>query len=335
MVKICDINNYPSENEEKYKEHFEQFKFPLHIFQKYAIEGIVEGQHVLIMAPTGTGKTLPGEFCIEHFVSQGKKVIYTTPLKALSNEKFHSFSKKHQHISIGLITGDIKTNPSACILIMTTEILLNKLYQLKSGKTKILLNKEKSGGTTIKNPTISFDMDIENDLGCVIFDEIHFICDENRGHIWEQTIMMLPRHIQIVGLSATLDKPERFAQWIENRNLDKNVSENKIVYLTKKYIRPVPLIHYSFITANNGVNKHIKDKAIQSEIRNLTDKTFIIQDANGVFNEQNYSTMNKMLKLFDTNDIHVKRQHVLNKVSEYLVENEMLPALCYVFSHNG
>jgi superfamily II RNA helicase len=335
MVKICDIDNYPSENEEKYKEHFDKFKFPLHIFQKYAIEGIVEEQNVLIMAPTGTGKTLPGEFCIEHFVSQGKKVIYTTPLKALSNEKFHNFSKKYEHISIGLITGDIKTNPSASVLIMTTEILLNKLYQLKSGKTEILLNKEKSGGTIVKNPSNSFDMDIENELACVVFDEIHFICDENRGHIWEQTIMMLPRHIQLVGLSATLDNPERFAQWIENRDLrenNNNVScDKKIVYLTKKFIRAIPLIHYSFITAT-GLGKVFKDKSTQEEIKRNIDKPFIIQDANNVFNDQNFSTMNKMLKLFETNDIHVKRQHVLNKVSEYLVENEMLPALCYVFS---
>jgi superfamily II RNA helicase len=324
MVKICDINNYPSENEEKYKEHFEKFKFPLHIFQKYAIEGIVEGQHVLITAPTGTGKTLPGEFSIDYFASQGKKVIYTCPIKALSNEKFNTFTKKYEHISVGLITGDIKTNPSASVLIMTTEILLNKLYQLKSG-------------TNCVNNSTSFDMDIVNELACVVFDEIHFICDENRGHIWEQTLMMLPKNIQIIGLSATLDKPERFAQWIENRNRntdadiieDKN--DDKIVYLTKKLIRAIPLIHYSFITAS-GVNKVFKDKTTQDEIKHNIDKPFIIQDANNVFNDQNYSTMNKMLKLFDDNDIRVKRQNVLNKVAEYLVEKEMLPALCYVFS---
>ena len=161
MVKICDINNYPSENEEKYKEHFEQFKYPLHIFQKYAIEGIVEGQHVLVTAPTGSGKSLPAEFSLDFFVSKGKKVIYCSPIKALSNQKFDDFSKKYPHLRVGIITGDIKCNPDADILIMTTEILLNKLYQLKSGKTEILLNKEKSGGTTIKNPTTSFDMDID------------------------------------------------------------------------------------------------------------------------------------------------------------------------------
>jgi superfamily II RNA helicase len=337
MVKICDTNNYSSENEEKYKEHFDKFNYPLHIFQKYAIEGIVEGHHVLVTAPTGSGKSLPAEFSLDFFVSKGKKVIYCSPIKALSNQKFDDFSKKYPHISVGIITGDIKCNPDADVLIMTTEILLNKLYQLKSGKTEILLNKDKSGGTTIKNNSTSFDMDIENELRCVIFDEIHMINDPSRGHVWESSIMMLPRHIQMVGLSATLDNPERFASWLENRESkseqnEKNVSNEKIVYLTKKFNRAVPLTHYSFITANNGVNKHIKDKAIQAEIRSLTDKTFVIQDANGVFNEQNYRNMDKMVKLFDAHDIHVKRAHVLNKVSEFLVEKEMLPAICYVFS---
>jgi superfamily II RNA helicase len=331
MVKICDINNYPYENEEKYKEHFGKFKYPLHIFQKYAIEGIVEGQHVLVTAPTGSGKSLPAEFSLDFFVSQGKKVIYCSPIKSLSNQKFDDFSKKYQHISVGLITGDISCNTTANVLIMTTEILLNKLYQLKSGKTEILLNKDKSGGTTIKNPSNSFDMDIENELGCVVFDEIHYISDPSRGHVWEQTIMMLPRHVQMVGLSATLDNPERFASWLENRG-SKSEQNDKIVYLTKKFIRPVPLTHYSFITATNGVNKHIKDKALQAEIRNLTDKIFVIQDANGVFNDLNYRNMDKVIKLLDTNDIHIKRSHVLNKVSEFLVEKEMLPAICYVFS---
>ena len=237
MVKICDINNYPSENEEKYKEHFDKFKYPLHIFQKWAIEGIIEGQHVLVTAPTGSGKSLPAEFCIDYFVSLKKKVIYCSPIKALSNQKFDDFSKKYQHISVGIITGDIKCNPDADVLIMTTEILLNK---------------DKSGGTLIKNPSTSFDMDIEHELGCVIFDEIHMINDPSRGHVWENSIMMLPKHIQIVGLSATLDKPEKFASWLETKG-EKKALENenleKVVYLTKKLVRAVPLTHYGFITA--------------------------------------------------------------------------------------
>jgi superfamily II RNA helicase len=332
MVKICDINNYPSKNEEKYKEHFDKFKYPLHLFQKWAIEGIVEGQHVLVTAPTGSGKSLPAEFCLDFFVSQEqkKKVIYCSPIKALSNQKFDDFSKKYEHISVGIITGDIKCNPDADVLIMTTEILLNKLYQLKSGKTEILLNKDKSGGTLIKNPSTSFEMDIENELGCVIFDEIHMINDPSRGHVWENSIMMLPKNVQIVGLSATLDKPERFASWLETRGEVLDTLE-KTVYLTKRFNRAIPLTHYGFITAT-GVGKVFKDKATQEEIKRNIDKPFVIQDANGVFNDSNYSMMSKMLKQFDDNGIRVKRQQVLNKVAEHLAENEMLPAICYVFS---
>ena len=110
MVKICDVNNYPSENEEKYKEHFEKFKHPLHIFQKWAIEGIVEGQHVLACCPTGSGKSLPAEFSLDFFVSNGKKVIYCSPIKSLSNQKFNDFSQKYPHLRVGIITGDISCN---------------------------------------------------------------------------------------------------------------------------------------------------------------------------------------------------------------------------------
>jgi len=319
MVKICDIDNYSSENEEKYKEHFTKFKYPLHIFQKWAIEAIVEGHHVLATAPTGSGKSLPAEFSLDFFVSRGKKVIYCSPIKSLSNQKFFDFSQKYTGISVGIITGDIRCNPDASVLILTTEIFLTTLYQLKSG----------SNNASSSN---SFEMDIENELGCVIFDEIHMINDPSRGHVWENSIMMLPRVIQIVGLSATLDKPEKFASWLETRGSTDDISQDKIVYLTKKFVRAVPLTHYSFITATNGINKHVKDKALQTEIKHLTDKTFVIQDAQGVFNEQNYRNMDKMLKLFDANDVRMKRQHVLNKVSEFMVEKEMLPAICYVFS---
>jgi len=157
------------------------------------------------------------------------------------------------------------------------------------------------------------------------------INDESRGHVWEQSIMSLPNHIQIVGLSATLDKPEKFALWLETKGDNSKPSE-KEVYLAKKLIRSVPLIHYTFITATNGVNKIIKDKAIQQEIKDATNKPHIIQNADGTFNESRYRTTTKVLQLLDKNDIRVKRQHTLNMVTEYLVEKEMLPALCYVFS---
>jgi len=317
MVKVCSYN-YPKSNEQEYEKYYEDYSYNLHDFQKWSVEAIVTGNHVLITAPTGTGKTFGGEFALNYFHSKGKKTIYTSPIKALSNEKFYNFTKKYPNISIGLITGDIKTNPDADVLIMTTEILLNKLYQVKSN-------------STISSSSISFEMDIEQELGCVVFDEIHMINDESRGHVWEQSIMMLPPQVQIVGLSATLDNPERFAYWLETRG-EMTKFGDKEVFLTKKQIRAVPLIHYSFITATNGVNKVIKDKALQEEIKNTINKPFIIQDEKGIFNDEQYKTTSKLLTLFEKHNIRVKRQHVLNKVTEYLVEKEMLPALCYVFS---
>ncbi len=317
MVKICELE-YHKEREELYKEYYQEYSYELHDFQKWCIEAIVTGNHTLLCCPTGSGKTFGGEFAIKFFHSKGKKVIYTSPIKALSNEKFYAFTQKYPHISIGLITGDMKTNPEADVLIMTTEILLNKLYQIKS---KI----------PISNSSVSFDMNIETELGCVVFDEIHMINDESRGHIWEQSIMTLPKHIQMVGLSATLDNPEKFAAWLETKG-EVISSVEKEVYLARKLVRAVPLIHYTFISATNGVNKIIKDKAIQQEISNAINKPFVIQDAAGVFSDAQYKTTTKVLQLLDKNDIRAKSGQILNMVTEYLVEKEMLPALCYVFA---
>ena len=311
MVKICDINNYPSENEEKYKEHFTKFPYELSIFQKHAIEGIIEGNHVLITAHTGSGKTLAGEFAIEHFVAKGKKVIYTGPTKSLINQKFYDFTKKYQHISFGILTGDVKTNPEADVLVVTAEILLNKLYQ----------------NNNISKSATSFEMDFENELACVIMDEVHYVNDKDRGFVWETTMMMLPQHVQMVMLSATIDKPEKFAQWCENIH-----PTPRQVYLTNTTHRVVPLTHYSFITATQGIFKSVKDKSVHDEIRRIIDKPLVIQDAEGGFNDTNYKNVTKILKLFEDNDVRIKRQHVLNKITEHLVEKELLPALCFVLS---
>lgn len=317
MVKVCSYN-YPKSDDKSYDDYFNQYSYPLHDFQKWAVKAIVDGNHVLVCCPTGSGKTFAGEFGLSYFHSKGKKTIYTSPIKALSNEKFYNFTQKYPHISVGLITGDIKTNPDADVLIMTTEILMNKLYQIKSS-------------SPAPTSSVSFDMDIENELGCVVFDEVHMINDEHRGHVWEQCIMLLPPHIQMIGLSATLDEPEKFAFWLETKG-DISKPVEKEVYLTRKQVRAVPLIHYSFITVPNSINKHIKDKATQEEIKRFINKPFVIQDEKNVFNDINYQNMHRMLKLFEKHDVRVKRQHVLNKVAEYLVEKEMLPALCYVFS---
>jgi len=327
MVKICS-NSYPVSNETKYSQYFEKYPFPLSSFQKHAIEAIVEKHHILVTAHTGSGKTLPAEFAIEHFVSLKKKVIYTSPIKALSNQKFYEFRQKFPHISFGILTGDIKTNPEADVLIMTTEILLNTLYA-KNRKD------DNTSFTNQNNNLTMFEMDFENELACVVFDEIHYINDLDRGKVWEETIMMLPLHIQMVMLSATLDSPEKFALWCETRGEITTKKSDKVVYLASTYERVVPLTHYSFITCTQGLFKVLKDKQLETEIKKITNSLNVIQDSKGVFNDANYLKIKKTLKTFQDKNHYVKRQHVLNTVAKHMFDNNILPAICFVLSRKA
>ena len=173
------------------------YSFELDHFQKYAIKSINENKHVLITAHTGSGKTLPAEYAIEKFCKQGKKVIYTAPIKSLSNQKFNEFTQKFPNISFGILTGDIKFNPEADCLIMTKEILRNTLFQQNS------VNNDSS--------LLNFSINMKEELGCIIFDEVHYINDEHRGKVWEESIMLIPNNVLMVMLSATIDKVEVFA----------------------------------------------------------------------------------------------------------------------------
>ena len=318
MVKVCSYD-YPKSHEDAHKEYYNLFSHPLHDFQKWSIEATVSGDHSLVCCPTASGKTLCGEFALEYFHSKGKKVVYTCPVKALSNQKFYDFTQKYPHISIGILTGALKCNSDADVIICTTEILLNKLYQTKS-----------SSNTGLSS-AITFEMNIETELGCVVFDEIHMFNDPSRGQVWEQSIMLLPRHVQIIGLSASLGNPENFAYWLENKG-EINNGENKCVYLISKKERSVPLIHNSFITATQSIFKIIKDKTVQEEIKSVINKPFVIQDAKGKFNEEQYFKMDKILKMLESKNIRIKRSFVVNKLLEHLVEENLLPALCFVFS---
>jgi len=335
MVKLC---NTPYSTESKYDEYFALYPYPLSDFQKYAIEAIVEGHHVLVTAHTGSGKTLPAEFAINHFTTlfriedsqsnrynpfisapeggilnenwckTGKKVIYTSPIKALSNQKYYEFTQKYPHISFGLFTGDIKTNPDADVLIMTTEILMNSLFTENSATS------------------LQFQINIHEDLACVIFDEVHYINDEQRGQVWEKCILMLPQHIQMVMLSATIDAPVRFATWCERGYTDKEV------YLASTNHRVVPLSHYGFLTTNESFLKGIKDKELQKQIRDSTNKLILLQNEHGKFNDAGVLEMKKTVKVFhDRKAIH-KRKMVLNNLSLFLRDRDMLPAIAFVFS---
>ena len=309
MVKVCDTS-YPPDT--PYNDIFKQYPFSLSDFQKYGLQAIEEDKHILITAHTGSGKTLPAEYAIKHFCKKGKKVIYTAPIKSLSNQKFHEFSKKYPDISFGILTGDIKFNPEADCLIMTTEILRNTLFQQKMIDEEIISKEQLS---------LHFNIDIQQDLGCVIFDEIHYINDRDRGKVWEETIMMLPKHILLVMLSATMDKAEKFASWIEEVT-------QKEVWWAPTTQRVVPLTHYAFLTLRSSLSNQHANTLMDTHLHS----PLLLKHHHDKFEDKNYHDLAKIKHYFQKNRIFVNHSFVLNTIVKYLHEHNLLPAICFVFS---
>jgi superfamily II RNA helicase len=329
MVKITDDNTEFS-SDSKYNSYFESFPYPLSNFQKHAIAAIVDGDHALVCAPTGSGKTLPAEFAIRHFTGLGKRVIYCSPIKALSNQKLFDFTHKYPDITFGLLTGDIKTNPSAQVLIMTTEILMNRLFVMSADQTS------KSGASSL-----NFEMDIENELGAVVFDELHYINDLHRGHVWEQSILMLPKHVQMVMLSATLDDPVKFARWCEGpcgadreedlNNISDTASQKQVVICATNH-RVVPLTHYVFMCSTEGLFKKINNKEVEEKTRTSLNKCLPIKAATGEFIEKTYFETRAVMNMLSDNNVMSHRKFVLNELFTHLKSNDMLPAIVFIFS---
>ena len=319
MVIICDK---PFTDDERYQQYFNQFAVQLSDFQKYAISAIINGDHSLITAHTGSGKTLPAEFAITYFKNLNKKVIYTGPIKALCNQKLYDFRNKFPDISFGILTGDNQDNPEADVLIMTTEILRNTLFRRK------MLNSGPDDHTQL-----SFDMNIEEDLGCVVFDEVHYIGDADRGSVWEQAILLLPPQVQMLLLSATIYKPELFAGWVETEKNKQALMQNKSsknIYLASTTMRVVPLTHHMWLCS---YNKH--QKGSDNLLIDVANKPILCMSPDGCFNEANYYKIHKALDFMEKNKIWVKRMYVLNSLIEYLSKNDMLPAICFVFSRKN
>jgi superfamily II RNA helicase len=285
-----------------------QYKFPLDPFQQHAMKAICLEENVLVTAKTGSGKTLVGEVQIAYSLRKGKRVFYTTPIKSLSNQKFNDLKK--QFGSVGIMTGDIKFCPDANIVIMTTEILRNLLFKQNS---------------TTKAIGLTADMSCEG-LDAVIFDECHYINDRDRGHIWEEIMILLDPKVKMIMLSATLDHPEYFAEWLGE------LKQRQVNLISTEY-RIVPLTH----TVWYG------------------DKFHTLMDAKNMYNDKVYKDW--LAWRLDKEKAHDKFQqkvkdarasghegpvegktrptsflHQMNELIVTLEKRELLPALFFVLS---
>ena len=201
-----------------------RYPFPLDAFQLEAIAELARGQSVMVAAPTGTGKTLVAEFAIWLAQQRHQRVIYTTPLKALSNQKYRDLREIYGYDTVGLVTGDIVEHSRASVVVMTTEVYRNML--LEEGGERF---------TSEENPIPSSLADV----GFVIFDELHYLSDIGRGPVWEEAIICSPPHVQLVGLSATVSNAEDLANWISR--------VHRPISLIVHEQRAVPLEHYYFL----------------------------------------------------------------------------------------
>lgn len=188
------------------------YDFPLDDFQVRGCEAIEEGRGVLVAAPTGSGKTIVGEFAVHLAIETGRKCFYTTPIKALSNQKYQDLVARYGSEQVGLLTGDNVVNGEAPIVVMTTEVLRNMLY---------------AGSRTLLG------------LGFVVMDEVHYLADRARGAVWEEVIIHLPESVSLVSLSATVSNAEEFGEWLETvRGDTTTIVEER---------RPVPLYQHVMV----------------------------------------------------------------------------------------
>lgn len=189
-----------------------QFDFGFDEFQITACQAVEDGKGVLVAAPTGAGKTVVGEFAAFSALAQGKKCFYTTPIKALSNQKFQEFVERFGESRVGLLTGDTNINSEADVLVMTTEVLRNMLY---------------ANSSTLKN------------LGSVVMDEVHYLADKSRGAVWEEVLIHLMESVQVISLSATVSNAEEFGEWLgEVRGATEVIVSE---------VRPIPLYQHVLI----------------------------------------------------------------------------------------
>ena len=262
-----------------------EFNFECDKFQMLAFNAIERGNNILVTAPTSSGKTLCAEYAIAYHKKHNNRIIYTSPIKSLSNEKYKDFRENKPDLSIGLLTGDNKINPDADLLIVTAEILRNALYQTDKvymeNQTKTLLQ----------------------DVKCVIMDEVNFINDADRGKIWEETIILLDDSVQLILLSATINRVNEFASWIGS------IKEKKLSLIpTNKRI--IPLEHYFYL--DNELHK--------------------ILDNQDIFDDKTYFESKKIYDKIAKERKYKIDYTLINRLINYLQNKNLLQAIFFSFS---
>ncbi|WWC64395.1 uncharacterized protein I303_107005 [Kwoniella dejecticola CBS 10117] len=249
---VVDVNQTLSNFKELVPEMAREYPFELDNFQKEAVYRLEMGDSVFVAAHTSAGKTVVAEYAIALAAKHMTKAVYTSPIKALSNQKFRDFKTTFEPSTVGILTGDVQINAEGSCLIMTTEILRSMLYK---------------------------GADLIRDVEFVIFDEVHYVNDAERGVVWEEVIIMLPEHVNIILLSATVPNTKEFADWVGR-------TKKKDIYVISTPMRPVPLEH--FLWAGKDIHKIVDSKsrflgdgykAAQEATRRKQDKE---REANGL-----------------------------------------------------
>ena len=275
-----------------------EYPFTLDTFQLDAIDAIDRGESVLVAAPTGSGKTVVAEFAIERAMARGGKAFYTTPLKALSNQKYGDLVDKHGAANVGLLTGDNTINGEAPVVVMTTEVLRNMLYE--------------------RSDTLS-------GLVSVVMDEVHYLQDPYRGAVWEEVLIHLPLSVSVVCLSATISNAEEFGEWIGTLR-----GETRVVIEEK---RPVPLEHH-YLVGQRLHPMHVEQDGVllpnpyvvSLDQQELKTKTYYRR---GSGTPQHHQTSRPRE---GHRRVYVPRRE---EVVEVLADEEILPAIYFVFSRAG
>jgi antiviral helicase SKI2 len=298
-------------------ESIKTYKYPLDYFQKWAVRAMNKEENVMACVATGSGKSTLADYAIALSFSKQKRLFFTSPIKALSNQKFSEFKAAYCPTygegCVGLMTGDLKFNPDAPCIIMTAEILRNLLFKRDSATQAL-------GFTS--------QLSLDN-VDTVVMDEVHYINDAERGHVWEETLVMLPPHIKLVLLSATIDSPERIAAWVGRM-------KKRTMHLISNTARVVPLQHYLFKPA---FFEQLADE--QGKARALVE----YMDNDGRWTCQGFKSwakdFNKMEDetLAPGSDAHDKQssktyagRNRLNNLVVYLKNCSLCPAILFIFS---